>query len=208
MTTVNERGEVVARAYVSNEKEAKLGYFAELAEPSRVVTEPTGGCLWLHELLVGDGKEVVVCDPARTKAIAGAKIKNDRLDSHMLAQLLRADLVAEVYTDRELRGIAREHPTAQLLMTIHGAGHILALMLIAVTDDIYRFPSFRHLGSYVGVVSSVHAIGPEVRRGQITKCGFCLLRELLVKAANGVAGGRANRLNVYFRRMEVSGGLR
>jgi hypothetical protein len=54
---------------------------------------------------------VVVSDPRKTKAIASARIKNDKLDAHMLAQLLRADLLATVYVSppecRELKELLR-----------------------------------------------------------------------------------------------------
>lgn len=47
----------------------------------------------LDELGVG----VVVAHPREVKAIAKAKIKTDKRDSHILAHLLRADLIPEVY---------------------------------------------------------------------------------------------------------------
>jgi hypothetical protein len=47
----------------------------------------------------------------KTKAIASAKIKNDKVDSHMLAQLLRADLISTVYVSnletRKLKELLR-----------------------------------------------------------------------------------------------------
>jgi transposase len=48
----------------------------------------------------------VVSGPRKTKAVASARIKNDKLDAHMLAQLLRADLAATVYVSPpEYRGL-------------------------------------------------------------------------------------------------------
>ena len=39
--------------------------------------------------------EVVVCNPLATKAIAEAKVKTDKVDAHVLAQLLRCDFLPE-----------------------------------------------------------------------------------------------------------------
>jgi len=62
-------------------------------------------------LLEANGFDVVISNPLKTKAIASAKIKNDRVDSHMLAQLLRADLIPTVYVSplelRELKELIR-----------------------------------------------------------------------------------------------------
>jgi len=55
--------------------------------------------------------DVVISNPVKTKAIASARIKNDKLDSHMLAQLLRADLVSTVHVSsqhtRQLKELLR-----------------------------------------------------------------------------------------------------
>ena len=54
---------------------------------------------------------MVISNPLKTKAIASAKIKNDKVDSHMLAQLLRADLIATVHVSslktRKLKELLR-----------------------------------------------------------------------------------------------------
>jgi transposase len=53
----------------------------------------------------------VISNPVKTKAIASAKIKNDKIDSHMLAQLLRADLISTVHVSsietRKLKELLR-----------------------------------------------------------------------------------------------------
>jgi transposase len=55
---------------------------------------------------------VKLSNPYKTRVIAEAKIKTDRLYARTLAQLLRADLVAESYVpskqDREKRALIRE----------------------------------------------------------------------------------------------------
>jgi transposase len=44
-----------------------------------------------------NGVEVKLANPVKTRAIAEARVKTDKLDSKILAHLLRADLIAECY---------------------------------------------------------------------------------------------------------------
>jgi transposase len=48
---------------------------------------------WLEELV----DEVTLAHPAKVRVIAEAKVKTDRIDSRMLAHLLRADLIPRAY---------------------------------------------------------------------------------------------------------------
>ena len=45
--------------------------------------------------------EVILAHPLKVRAIADARIKTDKLDSEMLAHLLRADLIPEAYAPLE-----------------------------------------------------------------------------------------------------------
>jgi len=79
----------------------KLQVFGDV----RVAMESSGN-YWvrLYEALEGKGISVVLSNPLKTRAIAEAKIKTDRLDASTLADLLRADLVAESYVpSRQVR---------------------------------------------------------------------------------------------------------
>ena len=71
----------------------------------KAVLESTGN-LWirLYEALENHGVEVKLANPNKTKAIASATIKTDKLSARILAHLLRANLVAECYVPpREVR---------------------------------------------------------------------------------------------------------
>jgi transposase len=52
---------------------------------------------WLYDLLgeVPQVEEVILAHPYKTRLIAEAQIKNDRIDARVLARLLRGDLVAQ-----------------------------------------------------------------------------------------------------------------
>jgi len=97
ITTIDADGKIVTRANLQNVEGDILAYFANLADKTKIVIESMASWYWLYDLLAGEGFEVVISNPVKTKAIASAKIKNDKVDSHMLAQLLRASLISTVY---------------------------------------------------------------------------------------------------------------
>lgn len=96
-TTVNENGQIIKKFNLHNDENMILEYLKELEGDTKIVLESTANWYWLYDLLTANGYQVVVSNPVKTKAIASARIKNDKLDSHMLAQLLRADLLATVH---------------------------------------------------------------------------------------------------------------
>jgi transposase len=111
ITTIDAAGKIVTRANLQNVEEDILAYFAKLGDETKIVIESMASWYWLYDLLTGEALEVVISNPVKTKAIASAKIKNDKLDSHMLAQLLRADLIATVHVSsletRKLKELLR-----------------------------------------------------------------------------------------------------
>ena len=111
ITTVDEAGKIVSKVQLQNVAEWIAAYFDGLKEQTRIVIESMASWYWLYDLLVGKGFEVVISNPAKTKAIASAKIKNDKIDSRMLAQLLRAGLIATVHVSnpkvREFKELLR-----------------------------------------------------------------------------------------------------
>jgi len=111
LTTVNDSGHIIKKMNLCNDENMVLDYFLELDDATKIVFESTANWYWLYDLLSGKGYQVVVSNPAKTKAIASARIKNDKLDSHMLAQLLRADLLSTVHVSsletRQLKELLR-----------------------------------------------------------------------------------------------------
>lgn len=79
---------------------------------TRAVCESTAN-YWirLHDTLEENGVDTILAHPAKTKIIAQAKLKNDKLDSEVLADLLRADMVYESFVPekyyRDLRSLVR-----------------------------------------------------------------------------------------------------
>jgi transposase len=290
ITTVDDSGKVVFRRNLANQEEHILDYFINLDGPTKIVIESMCSWYWLYDLLKAHHFNVVISNPLKTKAIASAKIKNDKVDSHMLAQLLRADLIATVHVcslkTRKLKELLRHRqrlvrdatrmknrihmllmknnisipvsdlfgtkgmkylkgidlpiyhrqqlscyltlynclteqiepltkrfyhladkdPMAKLLMTIPGIGPLTAMFIIAEIEDISRFPSYRNLSSFAGLVPCLDASADKSRCGRITKQGSPYLRTALVEAAQVIPRMKKTRLNIFFRKRIVRAG--
>lgn len=65
----------------------------------RVVFESSMNWHWLFELLeeVMPVEDIIIANPFKTRIIAEAQVKNDKVDAHILSQLLRANLVCSVH---------------------------------------------------------------------------------------------------------------
>lgn len=76
---------------------ASISIFAEKLGPDdQVVLEATFHTWAIWSLLVPYAGRVVVANPMQVKAIAHARVKTDKIDAHILAQLLRLDFIPEV----------------------------------------------------------------------------------------------------------------
>src|SRR5436190_3578076 len=90
-----------------------LKVFADSLAPSdEVALEATGNTHAIVRLLRGRVARVVVSNPQKTRAIAEAKVKTDKVDAEILAQLLAADYLPAVWiadedTQARRRQVAR-----------------------------------------------------------------------------------------------------
>jgi Transposase len=103
MTALEARGKVIEAGPVSNEKQALRRYFRRFRGQSvQVAVEACGFWPGFREVVEPEVKRLVLVHPQRVKAIASAKLKNDRVDSATLAHLLRCDWLPESWkADRD-----------------------------------------------------------------------------------------------------------
>lgn len=89
---------------------SELRAFAETLGPDdQVALEATFNTWALADLLSSRAGRVVVSNPMKTKAIASAKVKTDKVDAEVLARLLASDFLAEVWVpDQQLRALRRQ----------------------------------------------------------------------------------------------------
>ena len=77
---------------------------SELTRDTRVVLEATGNAYWVYDMISQCAGEVLLANPLRTRAIAEARIKTDKVDAEILVRLLAADFIPPVWVpDREHR---------------------------------------------------------------------------------------------------------
>lgn len=73
----------------------------------KVALEATGNASMIFDILTACGAQVVVVNPIKTRAIAEARIKTDKVDAEILVRLLAADFVCASWVaskkERELR---------------------------------------------------------------------------------------------------------
>src|SRR5439155_15527842 len=83
-----------------------LDVLEDLEPGTPVAFEAAYGWGWLADLLDDYELEAHLVHPAACKAIASARLKNDKVDARMLAHLLRTDLLPEAWiAPKEVRDL-------------------------------------------------------------------------------------------------------
>jgi len=90
------------------------------------------------------------------------------------------------HTEHELETLAKTIPQVTRILTIPGVGMIVATAFVAFVGDVTRFPSGRHLASYLGLTPRERSSGGRRRLGAISKRGDGYMRMLLVHGARSL----------------------
>jgi transposase len=94
---LHEDGQVRRLGRVGTSTSELRAFAASLRAEDHVVVESTSFTWALVELLSRHAGRVTVSNPLKTKAIASAKVKTDKVDAQVLAQLGAADFIPEVW---------------------------------------------------------------------------------------------------------------
>src|SRR6266508_2090027 len=100
----------VARAggQIATTPEALRLFAQSLAKTDEVAIEATGNTFAIARLLEQHVARVVISNPLRTRAIAEAKVKTDKVDARVLAELLAAGYLPGIWwPDEELQSLRR-----------------------------------------------------------------------------------------------------
>ena len=97
VAVIDQDGQVLANRNVPNGAEPILKVIGGLPPGTAAAFEACYGTSWLVELLEDYGFDPHLVHPSRCKAIASARLKNDKVDAAILGQLLRADLLPEAW---------------------------------------------------------------------------------------------------------------
>ena len=117
LTTVDSKGIIVKQSNLKNNAFDILNYFNALKGKHQATVETTGGWYWISDLLKENNIDLKLAHAKYVKAIAYAKVKTDKVDSQILAQLLRMDFIPEANKiDENLRPL-RDTLRARLRLT-------------------------------------------------------------------------------------------
>jgi transposase len=135
---INEEGKILFRDRFGCTRDAILTFAAKLTSADSVALEVTTNAWAVAELLLPLVERVVVGNPMKTKAIAEAKVKTDKVDALVLAQLLRCDYLPSVWipddVTKSLRQLTsrRERLVGESTRLKNRIQSILASLLVTV----------------------------------------------------------------------------
>jgi len=178
----------------------ELQAFAESLGPDdHVVLESTSFTWSIAELLGRYAGKVTVSNPMQTKAIASAKVKTDKVDARVLAQLAAADFLPEVWApDPATRALRRRvahraslvRQRTRLRNQVHA---VLARNLVEVpVSDLFGQSGRRWLAGVVLPTREREQIDSDLRLHDALTCEVELADRQL--ATEALARGEVRRL--------------
>ena len=121
VTRMTDDGEVNTQERVEHEPESLAKFVKSLNRNDNVAVEATGNWYYFYELLESKTPNISLAHPLKTRIIAEARVKTDKIDSRILAHLLRANLLPEAYIPsretRDLRELLRYRASLVKLRT-------------------------------------------------------------------------------------------
>src|SRR3990172_6108138 len=172
-------GQVLMHQNLPAKPEAFLEAVAPYRDDLVVACECIFTWYWLADLCAKEGIRFVLGHALFMKAIHGGKAKNDKIDAHKIAVLLRGGMLPQAYVypagmraTRDLlrrrlhivrkRGQLLAHiqntnhqynlPAFQRLRSIPGVGKVLALTILYEIHDVRRFDRVQQFASYARLV--------------------------------------------------------
>lgn len=105
-TKMDEQGTILEQVRLRNDPATLQGYVETLPPGSKIALEATGSWYYFYETLESRCPNIHLAHPLKTRAIAEARIKTDKIDATMLAHLLRTNLLPTSYIpSREIRDV-------------------------------------------------------------------------------------------------------
>jgi transposase len=146
VAVMDEKGKVIKNSKIDNDIQKIGGFFDQINKINKnddgknchnhqkIVMESS--CVWynIYEYLSEERNlDVILSNPIKTRAIASAKIKTDKIDAVKLASLLRGGFISECYVPNkktmELRELVR-HRIALVRMRTRLKNKIHGIMLM------------------------------------------------------------------------------
>jgi len=107
-TVLSEDGNVKTRGKILNKTDELIDFLRNFENEDLFVMESTGFYEPIYDTIESKGLKVKLANPLKVKLIAESRIKNDKIDSEILARLLKNNWVPESYVpDKKIREIRR-----------------------------------------------------------------------------------------------------
>ena len=107
--------------------------------------------------------------------------------------------------DRKIAELAKEHDLVWLLLSVPGIAAYSAMVFLSEIGDITRFPSAKHLASFIGLVPRQYQSGDKQIMGHITKTGNAALRWIFNQCVIHTVKKASPLRDFYLRVKEKSG---
>jgi transposase len=140
LTTVDSSGKIVKQQNIKNVDHNFVQYFSDLGKDHLATVESTMTWYWLNDLLDKIKIPLVLAHAKYVKAIAYAKVKTDKVDSHTLAQLLRMDYIPAAYKITKEKRVLRDALRARLKIVQRHTGITNSMHLLLAKYN-YDSPS-------------------------------------------------------------------
>lgn len=150
LTTVDSLGNIVKQADIKNVAHNFVQYFTNLGSENITTVESTMTWYWLNDLLTSLNIPMILAHAKYVKAIAYAKVKTDKVDSHTLAQLLRMDYIPAAHKIANDKRILRDALRARLKIVqrhtsiTNSMQLLLAKYNLTSPDDLEEIPRYQY----------------------------------------------------------------
>ncbi|MDW7772953.1 MAG: transposase [Desulfobulbaceae bacterium] len=142
---LNRDGDIVLHRNIRTRPNTFLRAINPFREDLVVAAECMFSWYWLADLCEDEQIPFILGHALYMRAIHGGKSKNDKIDSHKIAALLKGGLIPMAYVyPRKMRATRDK--------TIPGVGRIIALNLLYEIENIDRFPRVQDFASYSRLV--------------------------------------------------------
>jgi len=203
VAVVDKEGNLIEdRKLYHTDKREMLNYFKSFpSDKTKVVLEATGSWYWLADLLEEANLNTILAHPYKTRVIAESKIKTDSIDSRLLAQLSRADLIPQSFlAPKEVRSLREElryrivlvKIRTSLKCRIHSLLEREGLNSPCISDLFGKrglewlkkielpFPLSKSLEGYLYLIEQLNRLIEEVNRSIKEKVKYSILANLLL----------------------------
>ena len=171
VAVLDEQGRLMMQSVLATRAAAILDFIHGVRGTLHVTCEEGTHSAWLYDLLVRRVAKLVVCNP-RKNALLKSGSKNDAIDAHKLAELLRADMLSAVYHG-ETSGLEVQHVARSYTMLTEDTTRVMGRLKAvfrgqAVSCAGKKLYGKRQRGDYLAQLGT----------GGLRRRAECLYREL------------------------------